>query len=443
VLDTTYFLRLSSLSEHVTAFIMSRVPTIPLRSGRTRNYGELSQVGPGSRNDNYQSRDRSLSPDRRPDPPCHSSNPTQFRCPRTPTTDNSLWQSVRGAGEASALERRIASSSSTKSATSSTTLTLPASPKFPPNLANARHRIASNSNVHSSASVESGNSVQSYLVGPKVYRPAFSPLETCLPVYPVISQVLRYLNTRDILPLYTVSKTFNAYLSSTYRSHWSELVLCKDRLWVSQVYIPRTAMERVELETVYRHVRAYIYWKIDQEQRVLKDVRNKYDYEVAFILDRELSLESRFVSGGWRTIHDINNQKERMIAQRIIGGSKLTFEDGEIAYRKEITHPRVFFNKRVHGNHLIRAIALAATKLRHGINSLSRAPLKFVKTLVIDGSNIDMPSLAATLDLSQVNGQGRLETLSACACSNLNLVRWARYLENSPRALRQLKTLRV
>ncbi|RPB24666.1 hypothetical protein L211DRAFT_867586 [Terfezia boudieri ATCC MYA-4762] len=407
------------------------------RRGRTRNYGELSQAGSTN---NRGSDERSLSPDHRLAP----SNPVRFRSqtvrPRTPTAASSNSHSVPGVGSTFALESRTVSASSTRSAASSTTLTLPPSPTFPPNLATARLRIVSNSSVHSLASVEA---VESYLVGPMVYRQGFSPLETCLPVYPVISQVLRYLSSRDLFSLYAVSKTFEAYLSSNYSSHWSELVLCKERHWISCVYRPQTARERVELETVYRHVRQYVYWKIGEEQQVLKEVRDKYDQEVAFILDRELNLGSKFVSGGLRRMLDIKNQKERILRRSIVGGSKVSFEPGEIAYRKEITLPRLFFNKRVQANHITRAMVFAATQLQRAINTQNMNPLQFVKTLVIDGSNIDMPSLAAALDLSQVNGQGRLEALSACACSNLNLVRWARYLETNPRALGHLKSLRI
>jgi len=422
---------------------LSTTSSMSFRRGRTRNYGELSQPGRGTTPGNHQSRERSLSPDGRPTPLSHPSNPVRFRSqtarPGTPTAVSSDGQSP---SSAFALESRTVSASSDRSTTSSITLELP-SLGFPPNLANARHRIASNSSVHSSASVGSGTSVGSYLAGPRVYQPGFSPLEACLPVYPVISQILRYLSTRYILPLHTVSKAFKAYMDSTYISHWSELVLCKERQWIPCVYTPRTARERVELETVYRHIRQYVYWRVDEEERALKNVRNRYDYEVAFMLDRELCLESKFVSGGRRTIWDIKYQRERNVRRSIIGGSRLEFEPGEIAYRKEITRPRVFFNKGVHGNHITRAMMFAATQLQRAVNPQNMSPLQFVKTLVIDGSNIDMPSLAVALDLSQVNGRGRLEALSACACTNLNLVRWARYLESSPRALRQLKSLRV
>lgn len=286
---------------------------------------------------------------------------------------------------------------------------------------------------------DSIDSVEPYLLAPTVYLPGFAPLESCLPIYPVLSAVLSFLTTKDILPLYGVSKTFKGYLESTYISHWNEISFCKERQWIGSVYTPRTAKERVELDAVYKHLRLYVFWKIEQEQKVLRKARELYDNEVAFILNRELYMQGEFVSGGRRSIEQSQAEQAALIPKHIFDGAEFAY--AEVAVRVETTRPRVFFDKDVDGAYIRRVLLHVKAQMGRTMMPGSERPFQFVKSLVLDGAHIRLEELIKALEL--VADSPSIEGLSARGCGLMNLTVWARCLESRPKVLEKLKWLKV
>ena len=438
------------------------------RPRRPRNYGELTGAGIITTTATTASRGRSLSPYR-----CFSSNSivpsnlsARSRTPLPPSIDTApsteleashtganshdqqtspvSWKtsctSIQHLQEHQGRDTRSVSGSTVISdcpSTGSRASTLADSPVFPPNLQKARYRIVSDSSVMSIDSMDSTDSFESYLSAPMIYKPGLSPLECCLPIYPVISGVLSFLSSRDILPLYRISRTFKSYLENTYASLWNEICLCKSRQWVSMIYVARTAREKVELDPVYRHMHAYMLWKFKEEQRALQGMRTRYDHEVAFILSMELGYETSFVSGGGYRNHNMASEwgKPRGLV------SEREFEPFELAVRVESTRPGTYFYSDLDASHLGKFFLQAQAKLNRGIPQSSTDCVQFVRSIIIDGTSVKMESLSRMLEHAPF--AGHLEGLSVMGCTELNLNVWARYLEMNPRGLRGLKWLKV
>lgn len=202
------------------------------------------------------------------------------------------------------------------------------------------------------------------------------------------------------------------------------------------VYIARTAREKMELDPVYRHMHAYILWKFKEEQRALREMRARYDYEVAFILSMELGCDTGFVSGGHR---NHNMAPEWSKPRGLMGGRE--FEPMELVVKVENTRPGTFFYSDLNASHLGKFFLHAQAKLNRGIPPSSTDCVQFVKSIIIDGTNVKIESLSRMLEHAPF--AGRLEGLSAMACTELDLNAWARYLEMNPRGLGKLKWLKV